>query len=175
MRTATATKATIVGILALASAIAIWIGMAVAVLQADAVSVPPSADWSFIALIGVGCVLDAIVAVRAWRGRLGLFGLGWLALRCLLSAVGFLWITLPSYAIAAIALTRRPAASTASDPNRPHAFRPASSGWFGSSLAPFQRTAELAGTRQFSASTCAVCGAAEGSPLHAPVTDAVGA
>ncbi len=92
-----------------------------------------------------------------------------------MSAVGFLWLTFPSYAIAAIALTRRPATSTASDPNRPHAFRPASSGWFGSSLAPFRRTAELAGARQFSANTCAMCGAAEGSPLHAPVTDAGGA
>jgi hypothetical protein len=170
-----APKSTVIGIAAIATAIAIWIGMLVAVLQADAVSVPPSADLSFIALIGLGCLLDAIVAVRAWRRRLGLFGLGWLALRCLMSAVGFLWITFPSYAIAAIALTRRPATSTASDPNRPHAFRPASSGWFGSSLAPFRRTAELAGARQFSANACAVCGAAEGSPRHAPVTDAVGA
>lgn len=170
-----APKSTVIGIAAISTAIAIWIAMAIAVIQADAASIPPSADWSFIALIGLGCVLDAIVATRAWRGRLGLFGLGWLALRCLMSAVGFLWITFPSYAIAAIALTRRPATSTASDPNRPHAFRPASSGWFGSSLAPFGRTAELAGTRQFSANTCAVCGAAEGSPLHAPVTDVVGA
>ena len=171
-----APKSTVIGIAAIATAIAIWIGMAIAVIRADAASVPPSADWSFIALIGLGCVLDAIVATRAWRGRLGLFGLGWLALRCLMSAVGFLWITLPSYVVAAFALTRsRRAATSTSDPARPHAFRPASSGWFGSSLAPFERTSELAGTRQFSANACAVCGAAEGTPLHAPVTDAVGA
>lgn len=171
----TVAKATIVGIIALISAIAIWIGMAVAVLRADATSDPPSTDWTFIALIGLGCLLDVIVAGRAWRGRLGLFRLAWLGLRCLMSAVGFLWITFPSYVVAAIALTRRPAASTAADPTRPHTFRPASTGWFGSSLAPFQRTSELAGARQFGATTCAVCGAAEASPLHAPVTDPVGA
>jgi len=82
-----------------------------------------------LATVVVGCAIDALVAAAAFRGRVGLGGLLWLGLRALLSVFGFLFLTLPFYAIALILLSQAPSPDGRSDPSLPHAYRPVSAGW----------------------------------------------
>ena len=93
-----------IGLLAIASAIAIWIAVADSVRRST--SLDPTEIDTLLVLLIAGCLLDLVVAYRAFRGHVGWPALIWLGLRVLISGAGWLLITLPSYAIAAIALTR---------------------------------------------------------------------
>jgi hypothetical protein len=103
-----------IGLLAVASAIAIWIAVADSVRRST--TLDPTEIETLLVLLIAGCLLDLVVGYRAFRGRVGWPALIWLGLRVLISGAGWLLITLPSYAIAAIALTRwratRPATET---------------------------------------------------------------
>ena len=93
-----------IGLLAIASAIAIWIAAADSIRRSTTLA--PEEIESLLVLLIAGCLLDLVVAYRAWRGRVGWPALTWLGLRVLISGAGLLLVTPPSYAIAAIALTR---------------------------------------------------------------------
>ena len=106
-----------IGILAIASAIAIWIAAADSIRRST--SLEPKEIESLLVLLIAGCLLDLVVAFRAYRGRVGWPALVWLGLRVLISGVGLLLVTLPSYAVAAIALARAKAARVEDDPPLP--------------------------------------------------------
>ena len=93
-----------IGLLAIVSTIAIWIAVADSILRST--SLDPTEIETLLVLLIAGCLLDLVVAYRAFRGRVGWPALVWLGLRVLISGAGWLLITLPSYGIAAIALTR---------------------------------------------------------------------
>jgi hypothetical protein len=103
----------LIGVLAIASAVGIWLIVANAILRST--ELEPAEVESLIVLLVAGILIDGLVAGRALRGRVGIFGLGWLAIRVLISAAGLLPVTLPSYAIAVIALTRARMSRTADD------------------------------------------------------------
>ena len=163
--------ATRVAVVALLIAIGIWIGYAVFTLRPGSAAGAPQDAAMLVALVAIGCCLDALVVVRCLRGRVGGLALGYLGLRTLLSVGGFLWLTLPSYAIAAFAVSRRPAAGTLTDPSRPHEFRPVSSGWYGSAMTPLDWSRNLIGARQLVARECVICGEPEDAQIHG-ATDA---
>ena len=106
-----------IGLLAIASAIAIWIAAADSIRRS--VELDPKEIESLLVLLIAGCLLDGLVAFRAYRGRVGWPALGWLAIRVLLSGAGLLLVTLPSYAIAAIVLTRWRVTRPQADPPPP--------------------------------------------------------
>ena len=103
-----------IGVLAIVSAIAIWIAVADSIRRS--VSLEPKEIESLLVLLITGCLLDTLVAVRAYRGRVGWPALVWLGLRVLISGAGLLLVTLPSYAVAAIALTRSRVTRPTEDP-----------------------------------------------------------
>jgi len=103
-----------IGVLAIASALAIWIAVADSIRRS--LSLEPKEIESLLVLLIAGCLLDALVAFRAYQGRVGWPALVWLGLRVLISGAGLLVITLPSYAVAAIALTRSRVARPSEDP-----------------------------------------------------------
>ena len=94
----------VVGVLAIASAIGIW------VLAADSIrrssTLEPKEIESLLVLLVTGCLLDAFIAYRALCGRVGVVAYAWLGLRIVVSAAGLLLVTLPSYAIAVLAFSR---------------------------------------------------------------------
>lgn len=95
----------LVGVIAIASAIGIW------VLAADSIrrsmTLEPEEIESLLVLLVTACLLDALIAYRAIRGRIGAVAYLWLGLRILISAAGLLLVTLPSYVIAVVAFSRR--------------------------------------------------------------------
>ena len=156
-------------VVSLIGAIAVWIGYAYRVLQPGSGTVIVTAtDRSWLAGIAlVGCALDALVAFRLVRGRIGIGGLIWLGLRCLTSIVGFLFITLPFYAIAFLVLTRSPRPDPRTDPHLPHAYRPISAGWFGA-MTPLSWSRNILGASQISQSPCVVCRQDKDAVIHGP-------
>jgi hypothetical protein len=126
----------LIGVLAIASATGIWVLAADTVRRSEALD--PTEIESLVVIIVTGCLLDAVIAYRAIRGRVGIVAYGWLGFRILLSVAGLLLVTLPSYAIALVALSRyrapaetsamtttEPTETTeiteAADPSGPHA------------------------------------------------------
>lgn len=104
----------LIGVLAIASAIGIWVFAADAIRRSD--TLDATEIESLLVIIVTCCILDAVIAYRAIRGRVGLVAYGWLGFRILLSAAGLLFVTLPSYAIAIVALSRyRAPAETAAE------------------------------------------------------------
>lgn len=106
-----------IGLLAIASAIAIWIAAADPIRRST--TLEPKEIESLLVLLIAGCLLDLVVAYRAYRGRVGWPALTWLGLRVLISGAGLLLVTLPSYAIAAIALTRWRVRRPVAEPSPP--------------------------------------------------------
>jgi hypothetical protein len=155
-------------VVAVVAAIVIWLAYAYRVLQPDSAVVAPSDRTWLIAIVLLGCALDLVVIVRLLRGQIGVAALMWLALRGLLSVVGFLFFTFPSYAIAFVILSRAPRPDPRTDPDLPHAYRPISAGWFGA-LTPLWWSRALAGARQIGGSECIVCRAAKDDPIHGAV------
>jgi hypothetical protein len=155
-------------VVAVATAIAIWLGYAYRVLQPDSAVVGPSDRAWLIGLVLLGCALDLVVTVRLVRGQFGIAGLMWLALRGFLSIVGFLFFTFPSYAIAFVVLARAPRRDPRTDRELPHAYRPISAGWFGA-LTPLWWSRTLVGARQIGESRCVVCREAKDDPIHRAV------
>jgi hypothetical protein len=155
-------------VVALIAAIAIWLGYAYRVLQPDSFVVAPSDRAWLIGIVLLGCALDLVVMIRLLRGRNGVAGLTWLALRGLLSIVGFLFVTFPSYAIAFVVLSRAPRPDPRTDPDLPHAYRPISAGWFGA-LTPLWWSRTLVGARQIGESQCIVCRQAKDDAIHGTV------
>ena len=153
---------------AVIAAITIWLGYVYRLLQPDSPVVAPSERAWLIAIVLVGCAIDLVVIVRLARGLFGFAGLAWLALRGLLSIVGFLFFTFPSYAIAFVVLSRAPRLDPRTDPDQPHAYRPISSGWFGA-LTPLWWSQTLVGAHQIGESQCVVCREAKDDPIHAAV------
>lgn len=150
---------------ALIAAVAIWLGYAYRTLQPDSAGVAPSDRTWLVAIVLLGCLLDLVVLVRLQRGQFGVAGLTWLALRGLLSIVGFLFLTFPSYAMALVVLSRAPRPDTRADPDLPHAYRPISAGWFGA-LTPVSWSRNILGASQISQSSCVVCRADKDDPIH---------
>jgi hypothetical protein len=155
--------------LALIAAIAVWLGYAYRALQVDGGIVAQKDQVWVLATVVVGCAIDALVAAAAFRGRVGLGGLLWLGLRALLSVFGFLFLTLPFYAIALILLSQAPSPDGRSDPSLPHAYRPVSAGWF-RALTPLWWSRNLLGANQLAASQCVVCQAGRDATIHGPAT-----
>jgi hypothetical protein len=153
--------------LALIAAIAVWLGYAYRALQPDGGIVAPKDLAWLLAIVVVAGAIDALVAAAAMRGRVGLGGLIWLGLRALLSVVGFLFFTLPLYAIALIVLSRAPSPDGRPDPSLPHAYRPTSAGWF-RALTPLWWSRNLLGASQLGASQCVVCRETRDAAIHGP-------
>ena len=154
-----------VAVVALVVAIAAWLVYAYLALQPDSGIVRADDRLPFWILLVVGLVLDAAVTIRSVRSRIGLLGQVWLGFRALLAAVGILYATLPSYAIALVALSRGPRTDTRTDPTLPHPFRPISSGWFGA-LTPLGWSQTLLGASQVGATRCVICDEDEHAPIH---------
>ncbi len=157
----------VVGPVALLTAIPIWLGYAYLGAQPGSRIVRTSDLPLFLVVVGASCLLDAIVAIRALRGPVGRIGLMYLGIRALLSLGGLLIFTLPSYAIAIVALTRTTQASWRSgDPTQPHRYRATAEGWFGL-LTPVWWSQNLMGATQLGSRGCAICGAAQNADIHA--------
>jgi hypothetical protein len=156
-------------VVALIAAIAGWIGYAYRAIQPDGGIVAASDRSWLVGIVLLGCALDALVAVRLVGARVGLGGLIWLALRVLLSIGGFLYLTLPLYAIAFFVLSRVPRPDPRADPSLPHAYRPISAGWFGA-LTPLWWSRNLLGARQIGASRCVVCREDKDALIHGVAT-----
>jgi hypothetical protein len=95
-------RSVLIAVIAVASAIAIWAVVAETIRRST--SLEPQEIESLLVIIVTGILLDAFVAFRTYRGRAGWPDLLWLVVRVVLSAAGLLLVTLPSYAIAVIAL-----------------------------------------------------------------------
>ena len=153
-------------VVSLIAAIVVWFGYAYRVLQPSGGIVASSTDRSWIVgIVLVGCAIDALVAIRLVRGRIGLVGLTWLALRILTSLVGFLLVTFPFYAIAFFVLSRTPRVDPRTDPHLPHAYRPISTGWFGA-MTPVWWSRNILGASQIGESRCVVCRQDKDDPIH---------
>lgn len=154
--------ASLAGIVALLLAIAIWIWYAIAVVLAGPTTGEPLDVPVLIAVIGVGCLLDALIAARAVRRPVGTLALIYLGLRALLSAAGLLFATLPSYAVAAFALSRARRREEIGDRDHPHGFRTIADPWHG------------VATRHGVAMPrkCAICGEDEQAAIHGPTDGA---
>jgi len=87
-----------------ASAIAIWLVAAETIRRST--TLEPQEIESLLVIIVTGCLLDAVVLYGAVKRRVGWPAYGWLGIRITLSILGLLWVTLPSYAIAAVAFDR---------------------------------------------------------------------
>jgi len=152
--------------IAIVAADVVWLIYASQALGRGGSIAPADGPW-FVGIVGVGLVLDLVVARLSWASpaRRG-FVLGYLGLRTFLSAVGFLFLTLPFYLVAfgAIALARPSHAMD--DPDQPHPFVPQSRGWF-RALTPVSWSQNLLGASQYGARGCGVCGRAETDPIHA--------
>jgi hypothetical protein len=109
----------LIGVLAIASAIGIWVLAALAIRRSE--TLDAAEIESLLVIIVTCCLLDAVIAYRAIKGRIGLVAYGWLGFRILLSVAGLLFVTLPSYAIAIVALSRyrAPAETTAETTTEP--------------------------------------------------------
>ena len=154
-------------ILALVAAIAVWLGYAIRAVQPESNLVGASNRGWLVGMVLVGCAVDALVAVTLLRGRIGIAGLMWLGLRVLLSIVGFLFLTIPLYAVAFLVLSRAPRMDPRTDPTLPHAYRPISAGWFGS-LTPIWWSRTLVGASQIGETRCAVCREQKDDLIHGP-------
>ena len=86
--------------------------------------------------------------------------LTYVAGRALLSVVGFLFFTLPFYAVALVAMSPASRSYGGSDPNEPHAYRPI---WWGRLAGPLPVPV--------GARVCTLCGQPEGAPIHARVDE----
>jgi hypothetical protein len=152
---------------ALVVALAIWAIYLVGALAGTEPYAPPNEDlWFWILVIGP-CLVDLVVLVRVLRRSVGLGSLTWLAVRALLSGAGFLLLTLPAYAVAFLLLIRPAKASPdGDDPTRPHAYRPASGGWY-KTMTPLRWSGNLLGAAQLTARMCAVCGEPASAEIHA--------
>ena len=148
---------------ALVAAIAIWVGYLYRAVQPGSSLVNARDEAWLIGLVLGGCAIDAIVAARVMRGRVGVGGLIWLGFRTLLSLVGFLFFTLPLYAFALIVLTRAPRRDPRTDPTRPHAYRSVADGWFGAAT-PLGWSRTLLGASQIGERQCVICRRAEDAP-----------
>ena len=91
----------LIGVAAVASAIAIWLVVAETIRRST--TLEPKEIESLLVILVTGCLLDAVVLYRALKRRIGLPTYAWLAIRIALSIAGLLWVTLPSYVIAFIA------------------------------------------------------------------------
>ena len=150
----------LVAAVALLVAVAIWLAYAYLALQPGTRIVRPGDAPIYLGLIGAGCLLDALVAVRCLRGRIGRVLLTYVAARALLSAVGFLFLTLPAYAVALVAMSPASRSQQGGDPNEPHAYRPL---WWGRLAGPVPVPV--------GARVCTLCGQPEGAPIHARVDE----
>jgi hypothetical protein len=140
---------------ALLVAVAIWLAYGYLALQLGSGIVRPADAPIYLGLIGTGCLLDALVAVRCLRGGIGRAALTYVAVRALLSVVGFLFFTLPFYALALVAMSPASISEQGGDPNEPHPYRPL---WWG----------RLAGTVPVpvGARNCTLCGQPEDARIH---------
>ena len=118
----------LIAAVALLVAVAVWLAYAYLALQPGSWDRPPADVPTYIALIGPGCLLDALVALTCLRGRVGRVALTSVAGRALLSAVGFLFFTLSVNAVALVAMSSASRRPRGSDPNGPHPRRPI---WWG--------------------------------------------
>jgi len=141
---------------ALLVAVAIWLAYAYLALQPGSRIVRPADAPIYLGLIGAGCLLDALVAVRCLRGRIGRVALTYVAVRALLSVVGFLFFTLPFYGLALVAMSPASRSQQGGDPNEPHTYRPL---WWGRLAGPVPVPV--------GARVCTLCGQPEAAPIHA--------
>jgi hypothetical protein len=155
-------------VVALVAATVVWAGYAYRALQPDGGLVGAGDRLWLLGLVGLGSALDALVAVRLLRGRIGRGDLIWLGLRCLLSVVGFLFLTLPFYGIAFVLLSSAPRSDPRTDASLPHGYRPISAGWFGA-LTPLWWSQSILGASQIGQSWCVVCRQDRNAPIHAAV------
>jgi hypothetical protein len=145
---------------ALLVAVAIWLAYAYLALQPGSRIVRPADAPIYVGLIAAGCLLDALVAVTCLRGRIGRVALTFVAVRALLSAVGFLFFTLPFYAVALVAMSPASRSRQGGDPNGPHTYRPI---WWGRLAGPLPVPV--------GARSCTLCGQPEDAPIHARVDE----
>jgi hypothetical protein len=150
----------LIAAVALGVAVAIWLAYAYLALQPGSRIVPLADAPIYVGLIGAGCLLDALVAVRCLGARIGRMALTYVAVRALLSAVGFLFFTLPFYGLALVAMSPASSSQHGADPNEPHAYRPI---WWGRLAGPVPVPV--------GARVCTLCGQPEGAPIHARVDE----
>jgi hypothetical protein len=150
----------LVAAVALLVAVAIWLAYVCLALQPGSRIVRPADAPIYLGLIGAGCLLDGLIAVRCLRGHIGRVAFTYVAVRALLSVVGFLFFTLPFYGLALVAMSPASRSQQGGDPNEPHAYRPI---WWG----------RLAGSvpMPVGARNCTLCGQPEGAPIHARVDE----
>lgn len=141
---------------ALLVAVAIWLAYAYLALQPGSRIVRPADAPVYLGLIGAGSLLDALIAVRCLRGRIGRVALTYVAGRALLSVVGFLFFTLPFYGLALVAMSPSSRSQARDNPNEPHTYRPV---WWGRLAGPVPVPV--------GARNCAFCGQPEDAPIHA--------
>jgi hypothetical protein len=154
-------------VVSLIAAIVVWIGYAYRAVQPDVSLVTAKDQAWLVGIVLFGCALDALVAIRLLRWRIGIGDLTWLGLRGLMSIVGFLFVTFPFYAIAFFVLTRTPRPDPRTDPDLPHAYRPISAGWFGA-MTPLWWSRNILGASQIGQSLCVVCRQGKDALIHAP-------
>ena len=150
----------LVAAVALLIAVAIWLAYAYLALQPGSRIVRPADAHIYLGLIGAGCLLDGLVAVRCLRGRVGRVALTYVAGRALLSVVGFPFLTLPFYVVALMAMSPASTSHGGGDPNEPHAYRPI---WWGRLAGPLPVPV--------GARVCTLCGQPEDAPIHARVDE----
>jgi hypothetical protein len=146
----------LVAAVALLVAVAIWLAYAYLAFQPGSRIVRPANAPIYLGLIGAGCLLDPLVAVRCLRRRIGRVALTYVAVRVLLSAVGFLFFTLPFYGLALVAMSPASRSQRGGDPNEPHSYRPI---WWGRLAGPVPVPV--------GARVCTFCGQPEDAAIHA--------
>lgn len=137
-------------------AVAIWLAYACMALQPGSRIVRPADVPVYLGVLGAGCLLDALVAVRCLRGHIGRLALTYVAVRALLSAVGFLFLTLPCYGLALVAMSPASRSQQGGAANEPHTYRPI---WWGRLAGPVPVPV---GARD-----CTLCGQPKVAPIHA--------
>lgn len=156
----------VAGTVAIVSAVAIWlVDGYLTVAPGSTVIRSGDLPW-FMALLAAGCALDVAVAARIWTMRASMRDVIYLCLRTLGAADGFIYPTLPLYAVATLMVNVGPRARPVIDPHEPHDFRPVSGGWF-RLLTPIWWSQNLVGASQIGARRCAACGQPEDAPIHA--------
>jgi hypothetical protein len=157
-----------VATVALLTAVAVWMGVALLVSRGEIASALPGGVSGFVALTAASCLVDLGAAWLVARDRARVPMLGYLAVRAVLAGCGVIFLAFPSYALAVAALFASPRPRAASA--RPHTFEPVdlappstitlSSSLFAGDYLYWRSRPARAGPR------CAVCGEPQDAPIH---------
>jgi hypothetical protein len=151
---------------AVLSAAAIWLAYGWVVLFASNAVAAKDIPW-LLGIVAVGVALDLGIAALVLRESAPRpVAIGYLGLRSLMSASGFLILTLPSYLVALVAIGLPTARVPIEDPDEPHTFVAQYGGWF-RGLTPISWSRNLMGASQYGANLCAVCGQPADDQRHA--------